>query len=249
MNWTWFHKWGSPKWFFQLSGRLLPWLAIPGSLLLLVGLVWALLFAPEDYQQGNSFRIFYIHVPSAILAQSAFYAMAVAAVVLLVWRMKLADMFIRVTAPVGASMTLLALATGAIWGQPTWGTWWVWDARLTSTLVHFFIYLGIIAVYSAFESRTTAGRAAAILTLVGAINLPIIKYSVEWWQTLHQPATFRLTEAPAMPAVMWLPGLVMVLAFYCLFALAVLARMRTEILAVEQGADWVKSYWETRDVL
>jgi heme exporter protein C len=248
MNWTWFHRLASPKWFFQLSGRLLPWLAVPSVLIMLVGLVWALAFAPEDYQQGNSFRIFYIHVPSAILAQSAFYLMAVAAVITLVWRIKLADSLIKVVAPIGASMTLLALVTGAVWGKPTWGTWWVWDARLTSTLVHFFIYLGIIAIYSAFQSRTTAGRAAAITTLVGVVNLPIIKFSVDWWNTLHQPASFTLTERPAMPVEMWLPALVMVAAFYGLFAVLVLVRLRTEILATEYRSDWVRAYWEQRNV-
>ncbi len=249
ISWTWFHRWASPRWFFQMGGRLLPWISIPTAVLMLVGLVWALAFAPEDYQQGNSFRIFYIHVPAAILAQSVFMMMAAAALVSLVWRIKLADTFLRVAAPFGASMTLLALVTGAVWGKPTWGTWWIWDARLTSTLVHFFIYLGIIAIYSAFESRTTAARAAAITTLVGAVNLPIIKFSVEWWNTLHQPATFTLSEPPAMPTEMWLPALVMLLAFYGLFAVLTLVRMRAEILSTEFRTDWVREYLEQRHVL
>lgn len=249
MNWTWFHRWASPKWFFQMGSRLLPWFAVPAGLLLIVGVVWGLAFAPEDYQQGNSFRIFYIHVPAAILAQSIFMMMAVASVVTLVWRIKLADTFVRAAAPIGASMTLLALFTGAVWGKPTWGTWWIWDARLTSTLVHFFIYLGIIAIFSAFENRTTAAKAAAITTLVGAVNLPIIKFSVNWWNTLHQPATFRLTEGPSMPAEMWAPGLVMVLGYYCFFAALVLMRMRNEVIATEYRTEWVREYLEKNRVL
>lgn len=232
-----------------MGSRLLPWFAVPAGLLLIVGVVWGLAFAPEDYQQGNSFRIFYIHVPAAILAQSIFMMMAVASVVTLVWRIKLADTFVRAAAPIGASMTLLALFTGAVWGKPTWGTWWIWDARLTSTLVHFFIYLGIIAIFSAFENRTTAAKAAAITTLVGAVNLPIIKFSVNWWNTLHQPATFRLTEGPSMPAEMWAPGLVMVLGYYCFFAALVLMRMRNEVIATEYRTEWVRDYLEKNRVL
>lgn len=232
-----------------MGGKLLPWFVVPAALLLCVGVVWALAFAPEDYQQGNSFRIFYIHVPAAILAQSIFMMMAVASVVTLVWRVKLADTFVRAAAPIGASMTLLALFTGAVWGKPTWGTWWIWDARLTSTLVHFFIYLGIIAIFSAFENRTTAAKAAAITTLVGAVNLPIIKFSVNWWNTLHQPATFRLTESPSMPPEMWVPALIMVLGYYCFFAALVLVRMRNEVLATEYRTEWVREYLERRDVL
>ena len=244
MNWTWFHKWTSPKWFYQMSSSWLPWLICIAILTISVATVWGLAFAPPDYQQGNSFRIFYIHVPSAILAQSCFLFMAVSGVVSLVWRIKLADIFIKVAAPFGASITLLALATGAIWGKPTWGTWWEWDARLTSTLVQFFLYLGVIAIFSAIENFESAGKAAALICIVAVVNIPIIKYSVNWWNTLHQPATFKVTEAPAMPAEMWLPGLIMVIGFYAFFGTVVFLRMQSEIIYRERNSRWVREVVE-----
>ena len=218
MNWTWFHKLGSPKWFYEISGRWLPWLACAAALLLVVGTVWALAFAPQDYQQGNSFRIIYIHVPAALLAQSCYIMLAVAGAVGLIWKMKLADVAVQQAAPIGAWMTFIALFTGAVWGKPTWGAWWVWDARLTSMLILLFLYFGIIALGQAISNRDSAAKACAVLAIVGVVNIPIIKYSVEWWNTLHQPATFKLTEKPAMPAEMWVPLLIMVIGFYFSFA-------------------------------
>lgn len=186
ISWTWFHKLGSPKWFYAISGRMLPWLAGAAVLLLLVGITWGLAFAPQDYQQGNSFRIIYIHVPAAMLAQSCYVLLAVAGVVGLVWKMKLADVALQCAAPIGAWMTAVALVTGAIWGKPTWGSWWVWDARLTSMLILLFLYFGIIALGQAISNRDSAAKACAVLAIVGVVNIPIIKYSVEWWNTLHQ---------------------------------------------------------------
>jgi len=241
MNWTWFYKLGSPKWFYETANKLLPWFLWVGVVLLLVGSVWGLAFAPQDYQQGNSFRIIYLHVPSAILAQSCYMMMAVAAVISLVWKMKLADMFIASAAPIGAAFTFLALFTGAVWGKPTWGTWWVWDARLTAMLVLLFLYFGVISLRSALENIDLASRASAILILVGVVNIPIIKYSVEWWNTLHQPATFTLTEKPAMPSEMWLPLLVMVIGMYCFFAAISLMRIKNEILQRERRTKWVRT--------
>jgi len=238
--WTFFHKLGSPKWFYDISGKWLPWFAVVSALLLVLGSIWALAFAPADYQQGNSFRIIYIHVPSAILAQSCFMMMAIAGAIGLIWKMKLADMFVKAAAPVGASFTFMALLTGAVWGKPTWGTWWVWDARLTSMLILLFLYFGIMALQSAIEDAATAAKASAVLALVGMVNIPIIKYSVEWWNTLHQPATFTLTEKPAMPAEMWVPLLVMVIGFYCFFTTVILLRTRNEILERERRTNWVK---------
>lgn len=240
MNWTFFHKLGSPKWFFDISGRLLPWFIISGCLLLIIGTIWGLVFAPEDYQQGNSFRIIYLHVPSAILAQSCYLMMASAAIVSLVWKMKLADVFISSAAPLGALFTFLALFTGAVWGKPTWGTWWVWDARLTAMLVLLFLYFGVMALHNAMEDLQMAAKATAILVLVGVVNIPIIKYSVDWWNTLHQPATFKLTEKPAMVAEMWLPLLVMVIGIYLFFTAVVFMRMRNEILLREKRTKWVQ---------
>lgn len=238
--WSFFHKLGSPKWFYDIAGKWMPWFAALAALSLVIGSIWGLAFAPADYQQGNSFRIIYIHVPSAILAQSCFMMMATAGFVSLVWKMKLADMFVKAAAPVGASITFLALLTGAVWGKPTWGTWWVWDARLTSMLILLFLYFGVMALQAAIEDAVAAGKACAVLVLVGLVNIPIIKYSVEWWNTLHQPATFKLTEKPAMPPEMWMPLLVMVIGFYSFFAVVVLMRTRNEILEREKRTRWVK---------
>ena len=237
--WQWIHKLGSPKIFYGLSERWLPWLVGLGLLTFVPGTIWALLFVPQDYQQGDAVRIMYMHVPSSILAQSSYMMIASAAAVFLIWRIKLADVAVQCMAPIGASVTFLALVTGSIWGKPMWGTWWVWDARLTSTLVLFFLFVGIMALRSAMENRESAGRATSILAVVGVINLPIIKFSVNWWNTLHQPASFTLTEKPAMPVEMWLPLLVMVLGFYFFFFTVLLMRMQAEVLRREFRADWV----------
>lgn len=237
----WLHRMASPRSFYRISGRLIPWFVVVSCLLLIVGSVWGLVFAPPDRLQGQVFRIIYIHVPSALLAESCYALMALAGGIYLVWRIKLADVVVACSAPIGASITLMALATGSIWGRPTWGTYWVWDARLTSTLVLFFLYVGVIALRSAMESRESAGRATAVLALVGVINLPIIKYSVVWWNTLHQRSTFTLTHAPDMPASMWMPLLVMMIAYYVFFGAVLMMRMRAEIIERENRADWVKS--------
>ncbi len=236
------HRLGAPRSFFEMTGRWLPFLTVAGLLTLVVGVVWALLFVPQDYQQGHSVRIMYIHVPAAILAQSIYMMMAGAAVVFLVWRIKLADVALQAAAPIGASITFLALVTGAIWGKPTWGTWWVWDARLTSTLVLFFLYVGIMALRSAQDNQAGAAKSCAILAVVGVVNLPIIKYSVDWWYTLHQPASFSLTEKPAMPVEMWLPLLVMVIGYYLFFFTLWVRQIRNEILVREQRTEWVRQW-------
>ncbi|MCK7552182.1 MULTISPECIES: heme ABC transporter permease [Marinobacter] len=238
--WQFFHKLGSPKWFFGIATRLMPWLLWGGALLLFAGLVWGLAFAPKDYLQGNSYRIIFIHVPSAFLAQSVYVMMASAALVTLVWRMKLADVFVKAAAPVGAVLTFLALFTGAVWGKPTWGTWWIWDARLTSMLILLFLYFGVIALGAAISDEKSSARAVAVLVLVGVVNIPIIKYSVEWWNTLHQPATFKLTEKPSMPMEMWVPLLLSVLGLYLIFGWFACLRMQTEILIRERRTRWVK---------
>ena len=244
MKWTFFHKLGSPKWFYDISGRWLPWFAVAAVALLAVGSVWGLFFAPQDYQQGNSFRIIYIHVPAAFVAQSCYITLALAGIVSLVWRMKLADVALRCAAPIGAWMTFVALLTGAIWGKPTWGTYWVWDARLTSMLILLFLYFGIIALGQAISNRDTAAKATAVLAIVGTVNIPIIKYSVDWWNTLYQPATFKITEKPAMPVEMWLPLLLMVLGFYALFTVSLFMRMRLEVLHREHKTRWVRDVLE-----
>jgi heme exporter protein C len=238
--WTFFHKLGSPKWFFGISSAFLPWFVAVSVLLLGTGVVWGLVFAPPDYQQGDAFRIMYIHVPASILAESSYMMMAVAGAIGLIWKMKLADIALKTAAPLGASFTFLSIATGAIWGKPIWGTWWVWDARLTSMLVLFFLFVGVIALRSAMENREAAGKACAVLALVGLVNIPIIKMSVEWWFTLHQPSSFSVTEKPAMPPEMWIPLLIMVLGYYFAFATAWMMRMRVEILEQEYRTQWVR---------
>ncbi len=208
---------------------------------MLAGAVLGLVYAPPDYQQGNSFRIIYIHVPAAFLAQSTYISLAVAGVVGLVWKMKIADVALQQAAPIGAWMTVIALITGAVWGKPTWGAWWVWDARLTAMLILLFLYFGIIALGHAITNRDSAAKACAILAIVGVVNIPIIKYSVDWWNTLHQPATFKITEKPAMPMEMWLPLLIMTIGFYCFFAAVLLMRMRTEVLRRESRTRWAQA--------
>ncbi len=238
--WKWLHRFGSPKTFYEISTRLVPWFGGLACLLLVGGAVWGLAYAPPDYQQGNSARIMYVHVPASILAQSIYMIMAAAGAVYLVWRIKLAEIALQCAAPIGVSITFLALATGSIWGRPTWGTWWEWDARLTSTLVLLFLFIGVIALRSAMDNRESAGRATAVLALVGVVNLPIIKFSVEWWNSLHQASSFSLTKKPAMPVEMWAPLLVMVIAYYLFFFTVWMMRMRAEIINREGRADWVR---------
>ena len=235
-----YHRLGSPKWFYEITTGWIFWLGLVSVIGCVIGLVLGLLYAPADYQQGDSFRIIYIHVPAAIVAQSAFMMMAVAGAVFLVWKMKMAAWVARAVAPVGASFCLIALFTGAIWGKPTWGTWWVWDARLTSMLLLLFLYFGVMALQRAIESEDASHKAGAILALVGLVNIPIIKYSVEWWNTLHQPATLKLTEKPSMaPDMLW-PLLIMIVTTYAFFALLVILRTRNEILWHERKRGWVQ---------
>lgn len=239
--WKWFHQLASPPHFYRVAGKIIPWTAWLTLLLLLVGLYGALISAPVDYQQGNDFRIIYVHVPSAWMSLSLYTIMAVAAGIGVIWRMKLAHVAANAIAPIGAMFTFLALVTGSLWGKRMWGTWWVWDARLTSTLVLFFLYIGVIALRGAMEKRESAGRATAVLALVGVVNLPIIKYSVDWWNTLHQPSTFTLTQPPPMPASMWIPLLIMVIAYYLFFGAVLMMRMRAEIIERENRTEWVRN--------
>ena len=240
MGWQWFHRWGSPRWFYQKSGAWLPWLSLLAAALLIIGLVWGLLYAPQDAKQGNSFRIIYIHVPASFLALAGYYIMAIAGAVGLIWRMKLSYIVMKSAAPIGAALTFIALFTGAVWGKPTWGTYWVWDARITSMLILFFLYLGVIALGYAFHSEEGGNKASAVLALVGTVNIPIIYKSVDWWYTLHQPATIKLTEAPSMHPDMFQPLLIMILGFYALYAVLLFLHTRSEILYRERRTNWVR---------
>lgn len=238
----WFHQLGSPPYFQSLARRLSPWLAVPAVLLTAWGFYAGLVDAPPDYQQGDAFRIIYVHVPAAWLSLFVYAAMAVAGAVALVWRMKVAEAFVIAAAPIGASFTFLALVTGSIWGKPMWGTWWVWDARLTSELILLFLYLGVMALENAIEEPRSAARAASLLAIVGVVNVPIIHYSVEWWNTLHQGPTVTRFDAPAIEWSMLLPLLVSALGFTLLFAWLVLVRMRVVLLRREAGSRWVREW-------
>ena len=220
----------NPTQFLAFSARLLPWLAGLTAVFLAVGLYLAFFAAPPDYQQGDSVRIMFIHVPSAWLSMAGYGVMAIAALGTLVWRHPLADVTQKAAAPIGAAFTFLALVTGSIWGKPMWGTWWVWDARLTSELVLLLVYLGLIALWQAVEDPGKAARAAAILTLVGTVNLPIIKFSVDWWNTLHQPASVFRTDGPTIDPSLLTPLLVMTIAMTLLYVVFLLMAMRNEIL-------------------
>ncbi len=238
--WTFFHPLASPKSFYSFSGKLIPWVWVACISLLTVGLVAGLYWAPPDYQQGNAYRIIYIHVPSAALSLSVFVTMALMASIHLIWRIKLADVIAKVSAPIGAWFAFLALATGSLWGKPMWGTWWIWDARLTSELVLLFLYLGIIALRSAVANTEAAGRACSILILVGVVDVPIIHYSVYWWNTLHQKATLLKLAKPTIDASMLYPLIAMLLGFYLYYLAVMLMRARLEILQRESRAEWVK---------
>lgn len=232
-------RWASLPTFYRLSGRLLPWLWGLAAVLMGVGVIGALVLAPVDYQQGQAYRILFVHVPSAWMAMFVYMFMAGASAVGFIWHLKLAEILARVSAPLGAAFTGLALATGSLWGARMWNTWWVWDARLTSVLLLFFLYLGFMALQGAIEDRRRAARAGAVLALVGVVNIPIIHYSVEWWNTLHQGATVSKLSNPSMTWDMLWPLLTMALGFMAYFAAAVLVRARCEILERERHRRWV----------
>ena len=239
-----FHQTASPPYFYALAERLNPWLSGIYLLLLAAGLYGGLYLAPSDYQQGESYRIIYIHVPAAWMSLFIYVLMAVMAAIALVWRMKLAEVMLVASAPIGAGFTFIALVTGSLWGKPMWGTWWVWDARLTFELILLFQYLGVISLYAAIEDRRSAARAVAILALVGVVNVPIIHYSVEWWSTLHQGPTVTKMDKPSIHPSMLIPLLLMAVAFKFYYLIAVLQNARLELLKREASSQWVKNLLE-----
>ena len=238
--WKWLHPYADPQRAYQLSGKLLPWISVLALGFIFTGTIWGLMFAPTDYQQGDSYRIIFIHVPAASMSMAAYMGMAMASFIGLVWQLKLADWAAASIAPIGAVITFIALFTGATWGKPMWGTWWVWDARLTSELVLLFLYLGVISLYASFEDKVLAARAAGILAIVGVVNIPIIKYSVDWWSSLHQPSTIKITEKSTMPSEMLIPLVINILGFGLMIGALTLVRFRAEILARNSMRSWVR---------
>ena len=235
-----FHKLASPKHFYRISGKWIPWLVGITAILLLAGLYQGLFVAPPDYQQGQSYRIMFVHVPSAWMSLFVYVFMAVLSAIHLIWNIKLADVMARSSATLGASFTFLALATGSLWGKPMWGAWWVWDARLTSELILLFLYMGYIALVAAIEDTRTAARAGGLLILVGVVNIPIIHYSVEWWNTLHQGPTVTKFDKPSIHPSMLIPLLLMAAAFQLYYFTVALMRARVELLERERRSEWVK---------
>lgn len=238
----WLDPYAKPQTLFAVLGRWQRVLFPLGTFLLLLGTVWGLGFTPPDYQQGDSYRIIHIHVPAAIWSMGLYSSMAIAAFIALVWQIKVAQWAIGAIAPIGAVLTAIALWTGAAWGKPMWGTWWVWDARLTSELILLFLYLGVLALQNAFSDQETGDKAAAVLALVGVVNLPIIHYSVEWWNTLHQGSTITKFAKPSIdPSMLW-PLLICIVALGIVAAALVCQRVRTSILLHEQHRAWVRQW-------
>jgi len=235
-----FHRLGSPPTFHKLCRVLSPWLWAGFIGCCLVGVYQALYVVPSDYQQGDSYRILFIHVPAAWQALAGYVIMAVLAAVALVWRIRTVEIMTMAAAPVGAAFTALCLATGSLWGKPMWGTWWAWDARLTSMLVLLFIYLGIMGLYAAFEDRRKGARVACILVLVGVVNIPIIHFSVEWWTTLHQGATIRLLGESRMHPSMMPPLIWMAVGVKLMFGAALLDRARNDLLEQDRRKAWIR---------
>lgn len=238
-RWVWFHKLGSPPHAYRIAGAFRPWLLGATIALMLIGLYGGLVLAPADYQQKDAFRIIYVHVPSAIMGLQVYVVMAAAAAIGIIWRMKLAHAVAAACAPIGMWFTVLALATGSIYGKPMWGTWWEWDPRLTSTLIQLFLYLGYMALRSSFDDTARADRSSAILAIVGVVNVPIVKYSVVWWNSLHQGPTISKLGKPAIELSMGWPLYVMLLAFILYFAAVLCDAVRSEILKRERNASWL----------
>jgi heme exporter protein C len=245
--WKFFYQLASPKNFFALTSRINPWLAVCALLTLVTGMIWGLVFAPPDYQQGEAYRIIFVHVPSAFLSMALYGWMGFLAILLLVWRIKIAGLLINLVAQLGACMAFLALVTGSIWGKPMWGAWWVWDARLTSELVLLLLYTAILATHHAVKNKEDGDKIIAILTLVGLIDLPIIHYSVYWWNTLHQGATLSAFAKPRIDTSMLYPLLLSLLGFFLYSLWVILEKARSEVLFRERRQSWVKALFEVKN--
>ena len=238
--WTWFYRLESPPHVYRAAAALTPWFLASAAVAIGCGLIDGLVFAPPDYQQGDAFRIIYVHVPSGWLSMFAFTSMALAGGIGLIWRIKVGHAVAAAVAPIGASFTAAALLTGSLWGRPMWGTYWAWDPRLTSELILLFLYVGVMSLRPAFEDPGRGDRAAALLAIVGVVNVPIIHYSVVWWNSLHQGATVAKIGKPAMPGSMLWPLLSMFLGFMLFFGAVLCIRLRGEVLNRERHATWVR---------
>jgi heme exporter protein C len=238
--WTWFYKLASPPYVFGVAGTLMPWLFAAAALTIGYGLVAGLAIAPPDYQQGEAFRMIYVHVPAAILSLTVYTVMAMASAVALIWRIKVGHAVAAASAPIGASFAVLALVTGSLWGRPMWGTYWAWDPRLTSELILLFIYVGVMSLRSAFEDPARGDRAAALLAVVGVVNVPIVHFSVVWWNSLHQGATIVKLGTPSMPGSMLWPLLSMWLGFMLFYGAVLCVRVQGEVLNRERQSAWVR---------
>jgi heme exporter protein C len=238
--WTWFHKLASPPYAYALAGRLRPWLLWSAVALMLWGAYGALFVVPPDYQQKDSYRIMFLHVPVGMYSLTIYMLMAISAGVGLIWRMKLAHALAASLAPIGAWYTALALITGAVWGRPTWGTWWAWeDPRIMFETLNLFLFLGYMALRASFDDTQRADRASAVLAIVGSVNVPIVKYSVDWWTSLHQGASILKLGKPSIDASMLTPMFVMLVAFVLFFAAVTCDRLRAEILRRERNPSWL----------
>src|ERR1700719_4333133 len=238
--WTWFYKLASPPYVYGVAAALMPWLLAAAALAIGFGLIAGLAFAPPDYQQGDAFRMIYVHVPAAIMSLSVYMVMATASAVALIWRIKVGHAVAAASSPIGASFALLALVTGSLWGRPMWGTYWAWDPRLTSELILLFLYVGVMSLRSAFEDPARGDRAAALIGIVGLVNVPIIHYSVLWWNSLHQGATVAKLGKPSMPGSMLWPLLSMLLGFMLFYGAVLCMRLQGEVLNRERQAKWVR---------
>ena len=242
--WSWIQRFSSPKHFYEMSGKLIPWFALPAIGLGFYGLYLGLFVAPADYQQGESYRIIYVHVPAAWMSLFIYVVMAVTSAIGLIWRIRLADMVASASAPIGASFTFLALVTGSLWGKPMWGAYWVWDARLTSELILLFLYFGYMALQASIEDQRISDKASGLLAIVGVVIVPIIHYSVDWWSTLHQGATVAKFDKPSMDTSMLIPLLLMALSSKFIYAALVLVRTRNEALYRDRNRRWVRELIE-----
>ena len=236
------HQFASPKTFLLQVERSYSFIFFTSLCIYVFSIIWGLLFTPEDFVQGNSFRIMYLHVPASFLSQSLYIAMAVSSVTYLIWRVKLAAYLVIAIAPIGAMTTFIALISGSIWGIPTWGTWWQWDARITSTLILFIMYLGLISLHNSFSNYEKADKLLSWLVIVGAVNIPIIKKSVDWWSTLHQSASITLTDKPSIDPVMLYPLIGAIIGFFGLIVCLILMSSKNQIFIREKNKSWVKDY-------